>query len=161
MPGDLGEVAGKLKGVMSMLNTWSREKFGAVSSEIKRIRKRLEELRGTENKEDEEDVSTMHCRLMSTFIVRKWCGFRGHVLLGWKKVIETWSFSTKELLDPRRRIRSSVWKGRINKRCEWNAGHDNNFFKDLFKMDSGVNPSQIYTNQWSHKKWMLGCAKIS
>jgi hypothetical protein len=68
---NLGEVAGKLKGVMSMLNTWSREKFGAVSSEIERIRKRLEELHGTENKEDEEDVSTMHCRLMSTFIVRK------------------------------------------------------------------------------------------
>jgi hypothetical protein len=60
---DLEHVIGKLKGVMLALNTWSREKFGTVSSEIERIRKRLEELHATNNDEGEEDVRKLHCRL--------------------------------------------------------------------------------------------------
>jgi hypothetical protein len=60
---DLEHVVGKLKGVMLALNTWSREKFGIVSSEIERIRKKLEELHATDNDEGEEDVRKLHCRL--------------------------------------------------------------------------------------------------
>jgi hypothetical protein len=60
---DLEHVVGKLKGVMLALNTWSRENFGTVSSEIERIRKKLEELHATDNDEGEEDVRKLHCRL--------------------------------------------------------------------------------------------------
>jgi ElaB/YqjD/DUF883 family membrane-anchored ribosome-binding protein len=48
---------------MSVLNTWSREKFGAMSSEIERIKKKLEELHATSNDEGEEDVRKLRCRL--------------------------------------------------------------------------------------------------
>jgi hypothetical protein len=39
---DLGDVAGNLKKVMSCLLRWSKEKFGAVSQELEKLRKRLE-----------------------------------------------------------------------------------------------------------------------
>ena len=41
---DLGSVASRLKSVMGALQTWSRDKFGSVSKDIKETRNRLAEL---------------------------------------------------------------------------------------------------------------------
>jgi hypothetical protein len=40
----LGDVAGKLSGVMSSLRSWSKVNFGAVTSELEKIRAKMEEL---------------------------------------------------------------------------------------------------------------------
>jgi hypothetical protein len=40
----LGDIAVNLQGTMSSLKWWSHEKFGVVTSELEKLRKRLEEL---------------------------------------------------------------------------------------------------------------------
>jgi uncharacterized radical SAM superfamily protein len=40
----LGDIAVNLQGTMSSLKRWSHEKFGVVTSELEKLRKRLEEL---------------------------------------------------------------------------------------------------------------------
>jgi hypothetical protein len=43
---DLGDLANALQRIMESLKRWSHEKFGAVTSELEKLRKRLEELNG-------------------------------------------------------------------------------------------------------------------
>jgi hypothetical protein len=40
----LGDVASKLSSIMSSLRSWSKVKFGALLSELEKIRVRMEEL---------------------------------------------------------------------------------------------------------------------
>jgi hypothetical protein len=65
--GNLGDIAGKLKGVMSALKTWSKEKFSAVTSELKRLCKEQEELHEKDPKEvgvDMEKIQTQMDELL-------------------------------------------------------------------------------------------------
>jgi hypothetical protein len=56
---NLGDIAGKLKGVMSALKTWSKEKFGAVTRELERLHKELEELHEKDPKEVGADMEKL------------------------------------------------------------------------------------------------------
>jgi hypothetical protein len=52
---DLGDVVGNLKKVMACLTSWSRDKFGAVTRELEKLRKRLEELTARGNLSDKKE----------------------------------------------------------------------------------------------------------
>jgi hypothetical protein len=53
---NLGDIVGKPKGVMSALKTWSKEKFGVVTSELERLHKEPEELHQKDPKEVDADM---------------------------------------------------------------------------------------------------------
>jgi hypothetical protein len=53
---DLGDISGNLKKVMSNLSNWSREKFGGVTHELEKLRKRMEELISRINAVDRKEL---------------------------------------------------------------------------------------------------------
>jgi septation ring formation regulator EzrA len=59
----LGDIAGKLKGVMSALKTWSHQKFSAVTRELETIRKKLEEIHKKDHKEVAEEMGKLRNRM--------------------------------------------------------------------------------------------------
>jgi hypothetical protein len=60
---NLGDVRNSLKGVMTSLKRWSQAKFGAVSKEIKKIRKRMEELIFQNPLEDQPELNGLRERV--------------------------------------------------------------------------------------------------
>jgi hypothetical protein len=53
---DLDDIVGNLKMVMSNLSRWSHEKFGAVTQELEKLRKRMEELTSWNNASDKKEL---------------------------------------------------------------------------------------------------------
>jgi hypothetical protein len=60
---NLGHVRNSLKGVMTSLKRWSQAKFGVVSKEIKKIRKRMEELIVQNPSEDQPELNGLRERM--------------------------------------------------------------------------------------------------
>jgi hypothetical protein len=66
----LGDIAGKLKGVMLALKAWSQEKFGAVTRELETLRKKLEELHEKDHKEVAVEMGKLRSQ-MDELLYRK------------------------------------------------------------------------------------------
>jgi hypothetical protein len=60
---DLGDIAGNLKKLMSNLSNWSHEKFGGMTHELEKLRKRIEELTGQNNVVDRKELEQTRQRM--------------------------------------------------------------------------------------------------
>jgi hypothetical protein len=59
----LGDVAKNLTGVMQSLKRWSKQKFGAVTKELEKLRKRLEELTVNPQSANDDEINNTRIRM--------------------------------------------------------------------------------------------------
>jgi ElaB/YqjD/DUF883 family membrane-anchored ribosome-binding protein len=67
---NLGDVAGRLRGVMTSLKKWSLDKFDAVMKELDKIKQKIEELSMQNHVSNKEELDKLRKR-MDEFLYRE------------------------------------------------------------------------------------------
>jgi hypothetical protein len=143
---DLGDVAGKLRGVMSALKAWSREKFGAITSELEKLRRKLEELHEKDPKEVDEDMEKLHDR-MDELLYREEMMWLQRSRISWLKEgdMNTKFFHQRAAGHAKNnRIKSlKTPDGRVTRDKKEMETMTTDFFKQLYKAYPTVRPVHI------------------
>jgi hypothetical protein len=143
---DLGDVARNLKKVMSCLMSWSREKFGAVSQELEKLRKGLEELAGRNNLLDkkEEEKTRQH---MDELLYRGEMMWLQMSHISWLKEGDhnMKYFHCKAVARAKNNkiMRLATKDGQTTKDRKTMQAMAMSFFKNLYTVDPGVNSNEV------------------
>jgi hypothetical protein len=142
---DLGDIASKLRRVMTTLKSWSQDKFGAVSSKLDRLRKKLVELQ-EESTEDNEEVNKVRNRMDKLLYHEEMMWLQRSCITWLKEGDRNTKFFHHRATGHAKKNRIKCLKkqdGQITKDTAQMQNMTTNFFKDLYKAGVGVQPTHI------------------
>jgi hypothetical protein len=142
----LGDIAVNLQGTMSSLKPWSHEKFGGVTSELEKLKKRLEELNSLDANGNQEENWRIR-KQMDELLYREEMMWFQRSQISWLRegYRNIKSFHQKAAVRARKnKITCLTWgDGQITWYERGMHSMAMNFFKDLYKADPDVNSQQV------------------
>jgi hypothetical protein len=143
---DLGDIAGNLKKVMSNLSNWSHEKFGGVTHELEKHRKRMEELIGRNNAVDRKELEQTR-QWMNELLFSEEMMWLQRSPIAWLKEgdCNTKYFHHKALAHAKKNRISRLMAddGHIMKDTKIMQHMTTSFFKRLYTADPGVITDEV------------------
>jgi hypothetical protein len=139
-------VVGNLKKVMTCLTSWSHEKFGAVTLELEKLRKRLEELAGWNNLSDKKDEEETQKR-MDELLYREEMMWLQRSCISWPREgdhnMKYFHHKAVSRAKKNKITRLIIDDGQTMKDRRTMQGMATNCFKKLYTIDSGVNTGEV------------------
>jgi hypothetical protein len=142
----LGDVAANLSGVMRALNSWSKVKFGAITSELNKLKKRLEELSLQAQLASSVEVNDVRQR-MDELLYREEMMWLQRSRIAWLREGDrnTKYFHRKAAARSRKNKVKQLRKddGHTTEDINEMAQMVTSFFKTLYEADSTVLPNEV------------------
>jgi hypothetical protein len=145
----LGDVVYNLKGVMNSLQWWSREKFGAVTKELERLREKLEHLCSSDHAESEEEIKPTRQR-MDELLHREEMMWLQRSRISWLQEGDqnTRYFHRRATARAKKKIIKGLRneEGQLTQDRKMMEGVAMEFFKDLYRADPTVQVEGVAAN---------------